>query len=665
MATKRELTLDLLARDKTAQATRSAAKNIDHVGDAAEDAAKSTEKLGAAGVVAGHGVDEMGDEAREAARDIEKLNRDIALTEAELRSLARSFARTGDAAERLDISKAIRRGEADIRRLNKSKGLLSALLPSPAEAASAAAKVGATMGTEIGSSAAQSLKLAGRALGPVLAGVVAASLPIVAATVSAAIIGGAGIGGVVGGVMLAARDPRVTEAGTTLGQILLADLESRARVFVDPVLDAIDEIHAGFAGMGADLDRIFQNTSKFVAPLTRGLLVFVQQVTGGIADLTDAAGPVIEVLSTGVARLGDAIGDVFTDLSDNGVDAAVALNSVFQLLEGTIRAVGVVVNGLTESFGFLAKVGAFGRDAQLEYIRLEANAKLAAAANEDVASSLGAVKAVGGAAATAIGKVADAVGDLNEENRTLYGSTTDVAQALADTTKAIKENGTTLDLNTQKGRDNRTALENLATTLASNLEAYRSVNGEGPRTDAVAEANRQSFIKLATQLTGSKQKAIELANKLLGIPSVTPKVRVDTGSSESRIQAIKDSLKRLPGTKTITIRTRSEIPAGLAQGFLMREHGGPVKAGHAYVVGEKRPEIFVPDRDGKVIPDVDKFTGMGGGSGGGGGTVNVVVSAAAGASRELVDILIEQLRFRVDRNGNGSAQNYLGRAGVA
>ena len=35
-----------------------------------------------------------------------------------------------------------------------------------------------------------------------------------------------------------------------------------------------------------------------------------------------------------------------------------------------------------------------------------------------------------------------------------------------------------------------------------------------------------------------------------------------------------------------------------------REHGGPVQAGQAYIVGERRPEIFVPNTSGVILPRV-------------------------------------------------------------
>lgn len=37
---------------------------------------------------------------------------------------------------------------------------------------------------------------------------------------------------------------------------------------------------------------------------------------------------------------------------------------------------------------------------------------------------------------------------------------------------------------------------------------------------------------------------------------------------------------------------------------MFRERGGPVKKGQPYIVGEKRPELFVPDQDGQILPRV-------------------------------------------------------------
>lgn len=54
-----------------------------------------------------------------------------------------------------------------------------------------------------------------------------------------------------------------------------------------------------------------------------------------------------------------------------------------------------------------------------------------------------------------------------------------------------------------------------------------------------------------------------------------------------------------------------------------RAEGGPVSAGMAYIVGERRPEIFVPKTDGMILPSTAGF-GSFARAGGGGQTVNVV-----------------------------------------
>jgi tape measure domain-containing protein len=77
------------------------------------------------------------------------------------------------------------------------------------------------------------------------------------------------------------------------------------------------------------------------------------------------------------------------------------------------------------------------------------------------------------------------------------------------------------------------------------------------------------------------------------------------------IQALIDKIPKIPkipgtgggGFNPLSLLTVGS-PAGLANWLLGREHGGPVMAGHPYIVGEKRPELFVPNTDGTIIPEI-------------------------------------------------------------
>ncbi len=70
--------------------------------------------------------------------------------------------------------------------------------------------------------------------------------------------------------------------------------------------------------------------------------------------------------------------------------------------------------------------------------------------------------------------------------------------------------------------------------------------------------------------------------------------------------------------------------AGLAFGG-RREHGGPVAPGMAYLVGEKRPELFVPSVPGTIVPNVN-------GGGGGGGRALVQLALTSDLDARIVQV---------------------------
>ena len=64
-----------------------------------------------------------------------------------------------------------------------------------------------------------------------------------------------------------------------------------------------------------------------------------------------------------------------------------------------------------------------------------------------------------------------------------------------------------------------------------------------------------------------------------------------------------------------------------------RAMGGPVSRGTSYVVGERGPELFVPNTSGKIIPN---------GGSGGSSTINLTVNGAIdaeGTARTIIDVL--------------------------
>lgn len=82
-----------------------------------------------------------------------------------------------------------------------------------------------------------------------------------------------------------------------------------------------------------------------------------------------------------------------------------------------------------------------------------------------------------------------------------------------------------------------------------------------------------------------------------------------------------------------------------------RAAGGPVSANTAYMVGERGPELFIPDVPGAIVPNHALGSSSGGGISGG-GTINLTVNAGMGTDGgEVGRQIVEALRQYQRRNG--------------
>lgn len=365
--------------------------------------------------------------------------------------------------------------------------------------------------------------------GPILGGIGIAAAPIIAGTIGAAIIGGAGIGGVIGGVALAARDPRVKAAGKQLGDNLLADLTDFAQPFIAPVLAGAGLIEDRFDEVGGNLKSIFANSSRFLLPLTSGATRFLQGIVRGADALVDRAGPVINALSEGLTELGADTQEFLTEISGGADGAAAAVRDLTDLFGGTLAVLGPLINGVNQVTGAMERWGIQPGLLQLIGAMKDGGDESGTFARH-VAGATGAIESQGAAASFAsqdLRNLEAAIRGGVDANVALYGATTTAKEAILDATKVIRENGDTLSLNSEKGRENRKALQNLAGALNSQYNAYVAVNGAGAEADEVLRSNRANFIRVATEATGSAAAARRLADDLLGIPDKRqPKVEL-------------------------------------------------------------------------------------------------------------------------------------------
>jgi hypothetical protein len=403
--------------------------------------------------------------------------------------------------------------------------------------------------------------MAGKMGGPALAAGLALATPVIGATIGAAVIGGAGAGGLVGGAMLAASDPRVKQAGTALGKNLLSDLQKEASAsFVDPMLRNIEKVENRFETMRTKINRIFGNSAEFMDPMVDGVLEGVDGILDGLDALTSKGGPTMDALGKTIGMVGQAIGEASEMIAAGGDDAARAMQFLGFVLVSSITAFGTAIRIFTEFFGLLFDMAkpTIGLAGALGLLDKETTAAAdaalkAAPATTQLQAGIASTGEAAAAAAQPVSTFTDRVNNLTQAGRSLYDSQTNVGAAIDNVRQQLDSGSRSLSVNSEAGRANRQALSNLAGALNGQYNAFVKVNGEGAKSNRVAAENRAAFIKLATQFTGSKKAAEDLATKMGLIPAKKQSdFHLNTHDAVGRANAARDAINGIK-SKTVSV----------------------------------------------------------------------------------------------------------------
>lgn len=630
---KRQLILDLLARNKMKHDTNEAADDLDKLGRAAEDADKKTEglgktsektteetdKLGHSSETAAAATEKLGDESRKAGEETDKLgnkaadtrakiaqlNKEIALGQKELRELAGSYADAGSAAEKNDISKAMRRTETEIRKATKNQSLLKSILPEAPDPGWAK-KFGQNINSQL-----SSLSGEGGLLAPALIAGGVAAAPALGAAIAGAVVGAVGVGGIVGGFALVAKDPRVTAYAKDLKTSIGAELKDAAQPFVPVAIQSIGKFKSAIQGI--NFKQIFSDAAKQAGPLVDGVTDLITKLGGAVTELIHNSGPEVKAIGAGISEIGGALADGLSSLADDGPAAADALKNVFTLIDGGIRSVFGLIDGLTKVYEIGRKIGGPGipdaiRD--LEAASTPVAGKLTDMATAAVAAAEGTdtlAKAQSADKRAAEGQ-RDALIDVSNELRkqtdpafAVLDAMDQVTAAQNEATKATHKYGA----NSEQARSASRKLAEAALDLQGDVGALGgSFDGKltptMKRTLKAAGLTKAQIKEVEGELKRAKAAADAYAGKY--VAEIITNYTYNTGGNDYNREANRGS-------------------------FSKRAAGGPVVRGVPYLVGENGPEIMMPDSGGRVISAAGSrglmvgagIKGMTGGMVGGGG----------------------------------------------
>lgn len=322
--------------------------------------------------------------------------------------------------------------------------------------------------------------------------------------------------------------PGVEALTKQLLQLQAAGTGARLGSEFDSLAGSLDRLDAG--GLQSVADDVYRlaDSGGLIGPLVKGLQVF--GASGGASAGVAAKG--LREASAEVAALDAALSNIVSSGSPE---------QARQAFEALATAQGLDSGQQQQLLGFLP-----------QYQEALAGAGNAAKLGADATNSAtGATKKNTGAVesnSVALAANTDAMRKQRSERLAAANSQIAYQAAIDDATAAARQNGRTLDITTEKGRNNRTALLNMA--AAWNQQSDAAKNTAGAHKAAIG-----AFVRTAVQMGMNADRARAYAQRLLEIPPrrVTDIV-ANTGGALASIAAVKRGIESLQD-KRISITT--------------------------------------------------------------------------------------------------------------
>jgi hypothetical protein len=170
--------------------------------------------------------------------------------------------------------------------------------------------------------------------------------------------------------------------------------------------------------------------------------------------------------------------------------------------------------------------------------------------------------------------------DLEEANR-------NIAEGFDKVTQSIKDNGNTLDINTEKGRNNRTSIEDQVKTIKDKIQADIASGVSVADATATGELYRQKLI----QTSGSTDKARAAAEDYINQLGLTPE-NISTAVQLTNDEATKGRLQGL-------LTQLGDIDAGAAAKIQAEIDNGSFAQAEEDIKQLTRPRTVFVSRDDK------------------------------------------------------------------
>ncbi|WP_394289511.1 hypothetical protein [Microbacterium sp.] len=243
---------------------------------------------------------------------------------------------------------------------------------------------------------------------------------------------------------------------------------------------------------------------------------------GALMDMGKASGDAFDALD----RLGETLRRMpvnataadFEFLNARMTEATEKVERLQEMRDNPFSSVGnflgSIKNDIEDTFG-----ASDIEEAERQLAEYEKQAASAKWESEGLSGTLGtlesrtaALAATTQAEADALRESVDAMREKRSEAIRAFNAETNYHAALDDATQSLKDNGRTLDITTEKGRANRTALAGIAAAWNDLSDAEKNAAGGSRQA-------RKAFIDTAESMGMTREEARKLARQLFEIPT--------------------------------------------------------------------------------------------------------------------------------------------------
>lgn len=458
------------------------------------------------------------------------------------------------------------------------------------------------------------------------------ALPLISGALASAVSAGLGAGVAGLGLLLAYQYDPVEARFEDLGETLRIQLVTAASSFVPAAIRAADQVEARFKQMGPVINRIFTVGATFVEPLTRGLLNFLDQFLSGVDSAMGDVSGHVEEFARGLNTLGRAAGEVFRILADTGDDGRQAFRDLVLLIGATAVAAARLIGALTWVYGLVRDI--------VEALAIFSPLMAGLVQQSDAAAEAG--RGLAGTNQILADSFSGPIKMTQEQERELdrlrralegasdatYGiiqSQIDFERSLDNIAEAVKENGRTFDITSEKGRRN---VEEFLTGLKAAEEGTLSQVAMGKlSSQQAAEYYDLQIAKLKELARQSGLTGAEF-DVLFGNIVTVAQLKLDAGAmgivgtQEELSQAVREAAELYQQLQRIR---DFRLPAQGTRRFSEYAEGGIVTHPTFGLLGEAGPEVVVPLTKPQRAAQLLQQSGLAGMLGGGGTVVNVYV----------------------------------------